>query len=130
MVVLILSVLFFMLKGVVFCSKGVGFLESCCDWIGCFCWFRILVVVIMVDERVVGFYVGYFVLSKVERFVMWGVVIFVFEIMVKCLFIGIKISYFNVVFEKYFKFIYLFFWGLYFLDDIDVGSNCMWLCLV
>lgn len=63
----------------------------------------------MVDERVVGFYVGYFVLSKVERFVMWGVVIFVFEIMVKCLFIGIKISYFNVVFEKYFKFIYLFF---------------------
>lgn len=83
-VVLMFKVLFFILNGVVFCRKGVEFLDSCLDRRDCFCLFWMLVVVIMVEERVVGFYVGYFFLSSVESFVMWGVVIFVFEIIVNC----------------------------------------------
>lgn len=53
-VVLMLSVLLFMLKGVVVWRKGVVLGEGCCVWRGCFSLFMIFVVVIIVDVSVVG----------------------------------------------------------------------------
>lgn len=88
MVVVILIVLLFMLNGDVgFKGVDVGFVDGCFVMIVLFYMLMVLVVVWSVEWMVDVFYVGFFCFMRVIMLVMCGVVIFVFDIIVKFFFV-------------------------------------------